>query len=273
MDHASSVDHTEVMARSNANLAVYLRHLAACAPDGSFAERAGVLTFAGGHPYPGTYTNGTIRAGARGSASEMLDFAREFFRPLHRGYAIWIRDDEDADLETACRDAELFRRPPLEGNPAIWYAGPPLGVPILPGIDIRLVDNDTMRAEYLKVVLGGYGVDGLPPELAQRVIFSVASLDDPRVAAYAAYRDGVALGGCMVFVDGGVGGLQWAATLPAARGSGIGKALLRACVDAAFAMGADATAGQASQMGLPLWQSLGFDVVGHYRRYLAKPPT
>ena len=36
--------------------------------------------------------------------------------------------------------------------------------------------------------------------------------------------------------------------------------------------GAELVVGQASQMGLPLWVSLGCEVVTRYRRYLAKPP-
>ncbi len=267
------MDTAEAMARSNANLVTYLRHLAASAPDGSFRQGDGVLTFAGGHPYPGTYTNGVIRDGAGAPAADVLARAREFFRPLRRGYAVWICDEADADLEEHCRAAGMFQRPPIEGNPAIWYAGPPLGAPELPNIEIRRVENDESRAEYLRVVLASYGMEGLPPELAERVIFSRASLDDPRIVAFAAYRDGVALGGCMVFVADGVGGMQWGATLAAARGLGIGKTLFRRCVDAALAMGAVGLSGQASQMGLPLWQAVGFEVIGHYRRYLAKPPA
>ena len=33
--------------------------------------------------------------------------------------------------------------------------------------------------------------------------------------------------------------------------------------------GATSTSGQASAMGVPLWQSLGFEIVTRYRRYLA----
>ena len=266
----------DAMARSNANLVSYLRHVAVCAPDGSVRDCDGALCFAGGHAYPGTYTNGVIRdegRGARVAASDVLEQAEHFFRPMRRGFAVWVRDDADADLEAACKTAGMFQRPPVEGNPAIWYEGGPMAVADLPGIDLRRIDDDVTRADYLRVVLGSYGMEGLPRELAERVIFSKASIDDPRVAAFAAYREGEVLGGCQVFVEHGVGGMQWGATLPAGRGLGIGKTLFKLCVNTAIEMGATGLAGQASQMGLPLWQSVGFEVVGYYRRYLAKPPA
>jgi GNAT superfamily N-acetyltransferase len=272
----NGADRADVIARGDRNLCSYLRHLARNAPDGSYADVDGVLMFAGGHPYPGTYTNGVIRASNDDQPEvpprDVLAAASEFFRPLRRGFAVWIRGHADDDLEKACQAEGMFQRPPIEGNPAIASPGRVLGVPDLVGVEIRTVDSAETRAAYLRVVLTGYGVEGLPPELAERVIFSTASIDDPRVVAYLAYVDGDPAAGCMAFVEDGTAGMQWAATLPAARGHGLGKAVFRATNDAAVALGATLLTGQASQMGLPLWRSLGFDVVTYYRRYLAKPP-
>src|SRR5258708_2257620 len=83
--------------RGRADLCAYVAHLAVNAPDGSYDESAGVLTFAGGPAYPGTYTNGVIRKGDDANADTVLERARAFFRPLRRGYAIWVRDHADSD--------------------------------------------------------------------------------------------------------------------------------------------------------------------------------
>jgi GNAT superfamily N-acetyltransferase len=272
------MDLTEILRRGDDNLASYLRHLAATAPDGSHDSSDGVLTFAGGHAYPGTYTNGVIRLHDDVPAEVVLERAQSFFRPLRRGYAVWIRVHADDDLEKLARDAGMFQRPPLEGNPAVAYTGPALPVPDLAGrwpgeVSIRRVDDAASRRAYLDVVLDGYGMAGLPPELAERVIFSTASIDDPRVAAFVAYVDGAAAAGCLAFVDGDTAGLQWAATRPGLRGHGLGKATFVAASNSAVDMGATLVTAQASQMGVPLWVSLGYDVVTHYRRYLAKPPA
>ena len=272
------MDQIEVLARGDANLCTYLAHLAATAQGGSFDTTDGVLTFAGGHAYPGTYTNGVTRISNDADAATVLARAESFFRPLRRGYAVWIRDHADHDLEQLAQDAGMFQRPPLEGNPAIAYQGPRFAVPNLSGrgpgeVSIRRVDDDASRAAYLDGVLAGYGVAGLPPELADRVIFRKASLDDPRVAAFVAYIDESPQSGCMAFLDGDTAGMQWGATRPDARGRGLGKATFIAAANAAIDDGATLLTGQASQMGVPLWVSLGCEVVTHYRRYLAKPPT
>jgi GNAT superfamily N-acetyltransferase len=272
------VDQPHVLERGDANLCAYLSHLAATAPGGSYDPSDGVLTFAGGHAYPGTYTNGVIRLRNDVTAETVLARAHAFFKPLKRGYAVWIRDHADADLEILAKAAGMFQRPPLEGNPAIAYEGPPMVLPDLSGrgpgeVSIRRVEDAESRRAYLDVVLDGYGVAGLPPELAERVIFSTASLADPRVAAFVAYIDDVAQAGAMAFVDGDTAGVQWVATRPGARGRGLGKATYAASTNAALDMGATLVTAQASQQGVPLWLSLGCEVVTHYRRYLAKPPA
>ena len=260
--------------RGDLNLVSYLRHLASTVRDGSYDDSGGVLTFAGGHAYPGTYTNGVIRINNDVSAQEVLARAENFFRPLKRGYAVWIRGHADTDLEAAAQSAQMFQRPPAEGNPAIAYTGAPIPMPQLDSdVVLQRVDSAATRRQYLEVILEGYGVGQLPLDLAETVMFNLASVDDPRVAAYIASIDGVALSGCMAYTQDGTSGLQWGATLPDARGRGLGKATFIAANNAAInEFGADLIVGQASQMGVPLWVSLGFEVVTHYRRYLAKPP-
>ena len=268
------MDLNEQFRRGDANLVSYLAHLSATAPGGSFDDSDGVLTFAGGHAYPGTYTNGVIRIRDDVPAEVVFQRAQDFFKPLKRGYAVWIRDHADRDLEALAKHAGLFQRPPVEGNPGIASTSgviPPRAL----GADItmRRVDDDVSRRHYLEVVVAGYGIEGMPFDLAERVVFSTASVDDARVAAYVAYIDDVPLSGCMAYTDGATAGLQWGATLLGARGRGLGKATFIEANNAAVTeFGAELVVSQASQMGVPLWVSLGFEIITRYRRYLAKPP-
>lgn len=271
-----SLDLRSVLARGDRNLASYLRHLSVTATDGSHQDDGGVLCFAGGHPYPGTYTNGVIRTDDTTPAADALETARAYFQPLRRGYAVWVKTHHDADLAAAAAAAGMWQRPPLSGNPGIVWTGGRLGVPRLPGVEIRRAEDQAARAEYLDVVLEGYGIAGLPADLAERVIFSTRSLDDERVRAFVAYDEADRSRGlsvAMVYVEGDTAGIQWGATRLAARGRGLGKAVFRAAHDAAIGMGATCVAGQASQQGLPLWTSLGYRTVTHYQRFLAKPPS
>jgi GNAT superfamily N-acetyltransferase len=261
-----------MVARGDANLAAYLRHLATSAAGGVVAEEPGLLLFAGGHNYPGAYTNGVIRCGAlRRAARDVLESARRFFGARRRGFAVWVREHADGDLEAAAREAGLWQRPPLQGNPGIAIDHR-LPDPVLPPrTRLHRVSTDAAARDYLGVVAAGYGVGDVPLQTMEAILFSLASLRSPRVAAFVAYRDGRAVSGCMAYVADGAAGLQWGATRPEARGSGLGTATFTAACNAGFDLGAACATGQSSAVGTPIWVRAGFEVVTRYRRYLASP--
>lgn len=267
------MDRRELRERGDANLVAYLRHVAITADGGAVAERQGTLLFAGGHNHPGPYTNGVIRTGtASPPATAVLAAGEAFFGPRRRGYAVWVRGDADADLEAAARSAGLWQRPPLEGNPGIAIDRPPAEAPSPPGVEIARVHSDTGCQDYLRVVAASYGVDDAGLAIAEQIFFSLASLDAPQVAVFVAYRDGAPVAGAMVYVAAGAAGLYWGVTVPAERGRGLGRAICRSVVEAGFAMGARCAVAQSSAVGTPIWVRMGFEVVTHYRRYLAAPP-
>lgn len=267
------MDQRELTARGDANLVAYLRHVAGTAAGGAVAEPAGMLLFAGGHNHPGPYTNGVIRTGAPGaSASTVLADAETFFGPRNRGFAVWIRGDGDADLEAVARSRRLWQRPPVEGNPGIAVDRPPDDEPTPDGVEIRRIDSEQGCRDYLTVVAAGYGVADAGLPMAEAVLFSLASLDVPNVAVFVAYRVGAPVAGTMVYLAAGAAGLYWAAVVPTERGRRLGRATFRSAWAAGFAMGATCAVGQASAVGAPIWVRMGFQVVTHYRRYLASPP-
>lgn len=257
---------------TDTSLTAYLRHLTVHAAGGTLAEQSGLMLFAGAHNYPGAFTNGVIRTGPGAPPGELLDAAATFFAPRRSGYAIWVRGDADADLAHACRDAGLYERPPAEGNPGL-LCRTPLPAPVVPpGSELRVVDDEGGAAEYLAVVAAAYGLGDAPAPVQQAVLFSTASVLAPEVTAVLAYADGVPVSGCSVFLHAGVGGLNWAATAPAARGGGLSRATFLACAAAAVEAGARTlVAAPSSQAGARVWCGLGFTPVTVYRRFLAAP--
>lgn len=266
------MDRQELIRRGDANLVAYLRHLATTSTGGEVLERDGLLLFAGAHNYPGAYTNGAIRLGTEHSdATADIGAASRFFDARRRGFALWVRGDADADLDRAAAAAGLWPRPPVEGNPGIAIDHP-LPDPVLPaGTTLRRVCDDAGARAYLDVVAAGYGVAEAPLEVTETILFSLASLQSPQVAAFLASAGDEAVAGCMTYVAAGAGGLQWAATRPALRGGGLGTAVFVAACNAGFEMGATCATGQSSALGTPIWVRLGFEVVTRYRRYLARP--
>jgi hypothetical protein len=265
-----SISNEEALSMSDLNLGAYVRHVSRYS-DGDFEERDGVVLFAGVHPNPQPYTNGLMRIENTLSAEETLERGRAFFRDKRRSYAVWIRDHADRDLEEAARTAGYWQRPPVEGQPAVFIED----IPPAPGaenLDIRRVETEDHARAYLQLVGDVYDMGDSPQELVWAMFLPPQAVLAPEVAAYTAHVDGDLVAGCMAFVAHELGGMFWAVRKRAAEGHGLGAACAAACVEAAFEMGARVASGQGSARGTPLWVSLGWEVLTHYRRYLAPPP-
>jgi GNAT superfamily N-acetyltransferase len=75
---------------------------------------------------------------------------------------------------------------------------------------------------------------------------------------FLAYVDGEPMGITALLLRGTLAGIYHVVTLPAARNRGVGKAVMRAALEDARISGATAAALQSSELGLPLYRSLGF---------------
>jgi GNAT superfamily N-acetyltransferase len=265
------VNHDDLARSSDRNILDYQRHVTLTARGGALVDEDGLLLFAGAHNYPGTFTNGAMRTNDTMPGEEVLARARAFFGPRRRGFALWVRDHADADLDEVARAAGLWPRPPAEGNAGIAIDRPPPDGWRSRELDIRPVDDDQGRREYLRIVGTVYDMAGATTELVEAVMFSLDSLLAENVTVFLGYHDGVPMSGCMVFVTGDVAGLYWAATLPEARGRGLATACFLASWEAGFRAGATRAVGMASGKGTPLWLKQGFEVVTRYRRYVARP--
>ncbi|MDU0289253.1 GNAT family N-acetyltransferase [Saccharothrix longispora] len=123
---------------------------------------------------------------------------------------------------------------------------PPPALEVVPArtpADVALVE---------RVVVDGFPLTGFPPGGA----LPAALLDAEGVALHLARRDGEPAGACLTVAADHAIGVYWLATLPAHRSRGVGRALLHAVL--ADPVPATLTA---TDEGLPLYCSLGFEVV------------
>src|SRR6266480_7064350 len=93
----------ELTEASDRSLAEFLAHVARTSSGGAVRQDDGMLLFAGGHNYPGAYTNGVMRLSADVAPARLLARADDFFGPLRRGYVVWVRDHADGDLKDVVR--------------------------------------------------------------------------------------------------------------------------------------------------------------------------
>ncbi|NBR52082.1 MAG: GNAT family N-acetyltransferase [Rhodobacteraceae bacterium] len=84
---------------------------------------------------------------------------------------------------------------------------------------------------------------------------------------YLARLDGEPAGVALLNMEGGVAGVYCIATLPSARGRGVGAAVTRHTMARGKTLGATAALLQATEMGEPVYRKIGFKTVFHYQNY------
>ncbi len=95
-------------------------------------------------------------------------------------------------------------------------------------------------------------------------MFSDSFAADPDVELVIAFSEERVAGTSLALRTGGVAGVYAVETLPEARRRGVGTAATWAAVAAGRAWGCDTIVLQASEMGFPMYQAMGFRTVVRY---------
>jgi GNAT superfamily N-acetyltransferase len=128
-----------------------------------------------------------------------------------------------------------------------------------PNLIIQPVRDLTTLKTWTEIFMAGYG---LPADWAPKFYDIVASLGlEPPTVNYLAYWDGKPVATASLFIAAGVAGVYNVATLPAARGKGIGAAVTLAPLIDARDLGLRVGTLQSSEMGFSVYQRLGFTEV------------
>jgi GNAT superfamily N-acetyltransferase len=127
------------------------------------------------------------------------------------------------------------------------------------GVEIRTVGTATDVATFARVQSDGSMFD---PATAE-ALFPVALLAEPGLRAFLALLEDEPVAAALVHLDERAAGVYWVATLPWARGRGIGSAVVgRALADAATR--AEFAWLQTSRLGRPVYERLGFVPAGDW---------
>jgi GNAT superfamily N-acetyltransferase len=140
-------------------------------------------------------------------------------------------------------------------------------VPPAPGHEIRVVTDGPGIEDLIATSAAGFGVD--------RAIFDAivteALVARPDVTLYVGYTDGVPVTTGLSARTGRTIGIYTIATIEAARRRGYGAAMTMRIVDDGLAAGCDVSVLQASDMGLPIYERLGFRTVVQYDGFVDPP--
>ena len=99
----------ELIARVDANLMAFGRHIASSIPAGSLEERGDLLLIAGDDPTP-VIVNSAFATGPPADPATMLPAVAAFFGRLGHEYGLWTRAHADAALEAVFPAAGLHDR-------------------------------------------------------------------------------------------------------------------------------------------------------------------
>lgn len=266
-------DRAELLRLADLTLAEFFRQFARYGKGSRIAEEDGLVLFAGSHGQPNPFRNGAIRLDSRLGAEEALARAQRFFEPLRRSFVFWVREGED-DLNALCASRGMELVEP-DGLPELYLDRPPLPLKPLPeGVELRRTNDPAVREDYVDVVAEGWGMDGMPHELASQIFFHPDSMGDPQVIAYVAYVDGRPASGSMVLLAHGIAVGGNGATVPWARRRGLAELCYGAALQVAYdEFGIRGSVCQSSPSGAGVWGKMGYQPLTRYMRYIGKPPA
>jgi GNAT superfamily N-acetyltransferase len=255
--------------RAHLNLVASSRRLFELDPAAKLEAGQGRLFGAGSYDHP-SITNTAFRTDDELDPAELIDSARAFFGARGRGFCIWTRDGIDADRELAAA-CEAEGIVPVYEMPEMVLDGaadePPLG----DGVAIRRIDDAAQASAYWRIAGASYAELGFPPEVFTQYTDGDGLLGEG-VVAFLAEVAGEPAAIAMTIVTDAVAGIYWVGSLPSARGRGLGRAVTAAATNAGLELGADLASLQASPLGRPIYEAMGYRTIYRYRLLACPPP-
>lgn len=225
---------------------------------GRIIEESGVAYLIGSDPTP-VIVNSVFRVAAGVGPEHLLRRSRELYGSIGHDFSLVTNDHADSDLVAAALASgwsRVLSLPAMVCSSRLEERGLPPGCSIRRADPIR--DIDAVRV----LARDGFASDDDERAAANNVFAKPRALGDTTTRAAIASVDGQDVATAIVDVIDGMGYVGWVGTLPTYRRQGLGEAVTRFVTNAAFDLGADVVALEASPMGLPLYERMGFETVG-----------
>jgi len=250
----------ELSAGCDHNYFAAWRLLAGASADGIVEEEDGVLVAAPG----GTIVWLNIVFVTRPLRDPPSQLARAFARLDERGLPFLVRIREGLD-EASEQAAEALGLRHTDAIPGMALAPLPAAAAAPPaGLDIRAVSDAATFGLFADIIASTFDID---PE-ACRDVLTPPLLEAPSARWYLGYVDGVPVASSALITSGDVAGVHYVGTLASHRRRGFGEAMTRHAVDEGARAGCRSSTLQASEMGQPVYERMGFRTVTRYKTFV-----
>lgn len=183
-----------------------------------------------------------------------------WYAPVGGHFRLRMRADLPDSVRATLESAGLVRR---GGLPTMAFTGDLIGGADT-GLSIERVGDERALADHVRVVSEAFE---WPTDDLGRV-FTAGLLSQANWAGWVGYEGDEPVASSQLVVHQGVAGLYYVGTMEAARGKGYGEAITRAAIAEGQARGCDLVCLQASPLGRPVYERLGFEVIGEYITYV-----
>ena len=263
--YRDGVDDRALAAREHENFIASIGMVAAHRQGGLVRHRDGIAVLAAGGPLR-VFNQVFVESSAAPDAA-LADGVATMRAGGYR-FVVHLRTGDDDARVPLLAGLGLVEPEADDGLPGM--ALHPIGgmPPLPPALEIRKVEDAAGLAEHVRVTALGFGLD----EGMVRGLLGSALLDVPGVRFYVGYVDGVAVAGGAGVASGTTIGVYNIATLESARRRGYGAALTARVVEDGRADGHEVAVLQASDVGLPIYERLGFRTVVRYRAFVDPDP-
>jgi GNAT superfamily N-acetyltransferase len=254
----------ELVALEHENWIAYVTGVVSCTNGATVARTGGVVTVLTGLPFD--WVNQVLierdeatPAGVLAGVAIARERGDEFVVRLRPGI-----DDRFIPILTKAGLALAGAETSTTGMVAFPIEVEAMARPAPPELEIRRVTNAAGIDVHREVVTAGFGSD---PAVALGTA-CIGLLDRPECLTYVGHADGEPVVSGLGWRTGRTIGVYSIATIPSARRRGFGAAMTARVVADGRAAGCDVAALQASEMGRPIYERLGFRTVVSYAAYI-----
>ena len=253
----------ELSALEHENWIAYLTGVVRCSGRARVTRAGGVVAILTGLPFD--WFNQVLIERGEATLADALDGVAEA-RQRRDPFVVRLREGVDDRFMPALAEAGLRRGGSATTTPgmvAFPIVHDLIGRRAAPDLEIRRVTDATGIDVHRRVVTAGFGSD---PAIARETACTDL-LDRPECVVYVGYASGAPVASGLGWRSGRTIGIYSIATIESARRRGYGAAMTARVMEDGVTAGCDVAALQASDMGRPIYESLGFRTVVRYAAY------